>query len=139
MAGEDLVAELGVEEAETLLELLDSGGGGAGGEGGGGELRGVEVRREKGGQDWVGGESVQGGRGGGVWGCSSGGVRSGNGGRDGGVFEGGGALERRSGDGRRSHGWWCDLPLGSLWALRFSVGSSIKECTLRSSTCTLVS
>lgn len=64
MAGEDLVAELGVEEAETLLELLDSGGGGAGGEGGGGELRGVEVRREKGGQDWVGGKSVQGGRGG---------------------------------------------------------------------------
>lgn len=32
-----------------------------------------------------------------------------------------------------------DLPLGSLWDLRFSVGSSIKECTLRSSTCTLVS
>lgn len=58
VAGEDFVAELGVEEAETLLELLDSGGGGAGGEGGGGELRGIEVGREKGGQDWVGGEGV---------------------------------------------------------------------------------
>lgn len=45
----------------------------------------------------------------------SGGVRSDGGGRNGGGFEGGGALEGRSGDGRRSHGWWCDLlPLGLL-------------------------
>lgn len=58
VAGEDFVAELGVEEAEALLELLDSGGGGARGEGRGGELRGIEVRREKGGQDWVRGEGV---------------------------------------------------------------------------------
>lgn len=58
VARKDLVAELGVEEAEALLEFLDPGGGGAGGEGGGGELGGVEVRREKGGEDWVGGEGV---------------------------------------------------------------------------------
>lgn len=58
VAGQDFVAELGVEEAEALLELLDSGGGGAGGESGGGELGGIEVGREKGGQDRVGGEGV---------------------------------------------------------------------------------
>lgn len=51
MAGEDLVAQLGIEEAKALLKFLDPGGGGAGGEGGGGELSGIEIRGEKGGED----------------------------------------------------------------------------------------
>lgn len=58
VAGEDLVAELGVKEAEALLKFLNPRRGGAGGEGGGRELSGIEVRRKKGGQDWVGGEGV---------------------------------------------------------------------------------
>lgn len=42
VAGEDLGAELGLEEADGLLELLGGGGGGAGGESGGGEGGGGE-------------------------------------------------------------------------------------------------
>lgn len=58
VAGEDLVAELGIKKAEAFLEFFNSRGGGSGGEGGGGELRGVEFRGEKGGQDWIRGEGV---------------------------------------------------------------------------------
>lgn len=96
VAGEDLRAELVVEEADGVVELLGGGGGGAGGEGSGGEGGGGEGRGEEGGEDGVGGEGVEGGDGGGGRGCGGGGW--GGGGCGGGrrVFEGGEALERGS-------------------------------------------
>ena len=86
VAGKDLVAELGVEEADGCVELLSSGGRRAGGESGGGEGGGGEGSREEGGEDGVGGDGVESGCGGG-----------------GGVVEGGEELER----GRRFLEWRC--------------------------------
>lgn len=77
VAGEHLVTELGVEEADGRVELLGGGGGRAGGESGGGEGCGREGSREEGGEDGVGGDGLQSGCGGG-----------------GGVVEGGEELER---------------------------------------------
>ncbi|KAB8455104.1 hypothetical protein FH972_025257 [Carpinus fangiana] len=80
VAGKDLVAKLGVEEADGCVELLSSGGRRAGGESGGGEGGGGEGSREEGGEDGVGGDGVKSGCGGG-----------------GGVVEGGEELERGRG------------------------------------------
>lgn len=59
MAGEDLGAEVTVQEADRLLEGLGARGRGAGGEGLGGESGGVEGGGEEGGEDGVGGESLE--------------------------------------------------------------------------------
>lgn len=58
VAGEDLGAELGLELANRVVELLGGGGWGAGGERGGGEGGGREAWGEEGGEDWVGGEGI---------------------------------------------------------------------------------
>lgn len=89
VAGEDLGAELLLEEADPFLELLGSGGGGAGAEGLGGEAGGVEVGGEEGGEDGIGGEGIERRR-----------RRRGRRREVGGaVFEGGEALERGGRDG----------------------------------------
>ena len=59
VAGEDLGAELLLEEADAVLELLGAGGGGAGGEGQGGEAGGVEVVGEESGEYWVGSQGIE--------------------------------------------------------------------------------
>lgn len=109
VTGEDFGAELLLEEADAVLELLGAGGGGAGAEGLGGETGGVEVGGEEGGEDGVGGEGIERRRRGGM-----------NWREVGAVFEGGEALERggrRDGgevavERRSSHGFsgnagWC--------------------------------
>lgn len=58
VAGDDVGAELGVEEADGLVETLGGGGGGAGGECGGGEGGGGEGWGEEWGEDGVVGEGV---------------------------------------------------------------------------------
>lgn len=58
VTGEDLGAELGLELANRVVELLGGGGWGAGGERGGGEGGGREAWGEEGGEDWVGGEGI---------------------------------------------------------------------------------
>lgn len=60
VAGEDFGAELFFELTDGVLKGFGAGGSGAGGEGGGGEAGGVEVRGEECGENWVGGEGVEG-------------------------------------------------------------------------------
>lgn len=89
VAGEDLGAEVLLEEADSILEGLGSGGGRAGAECLRGEVGRVKVRGEEGGEDGIGGEGVEWGR--------VGGRRQRHRRRrgEGGIFEGGELLKGR--------------------------------------------
>lgn len=88
---EDLRAELVLEEADRVVELLGGGGRGSRGEGGGGEGGGGEGRGEEGGEDGIQGERIEG------RGRRGGDARS----AGGGTLEGGEALHRGCAGGYR--------------------------------------